>query len=232
MAANAQTLLAYENHVAEYIEQTSQEVEGAAKEWIDSALVDLPSNAKLLELGSAFGRDAAYIASKGYSIECTDAAENFVSYLRDKGFHARLFNAITDELDDEYDLILASAVMLHFIREELALALRKLCASLNPRGRLAISLKRGEGDAWSTEKLGAPDTSVTGKLRTWNLFSALLVSPGGLLTIPGRRGTLLPGSTLSEPNNLSAISSARHKSSKSSSLQPSIAFARAVSGRS
>lgn len=153
---NAQTLLAYENHVAEYIEQTSQEVEGAAKEWIDSALVDLPSNAKLLELGSAFGRDAAYIASKGYSIECTDAAENFVSYLRDKGFHARLFNVITDELDGQYDLILASAVMLHFTREELALALRKLCDSLNPRGRLAISLKRGEGDAWSTEKLGAP----------------------------------------------------------------------------
>ena len=82
--------------------------------------------------------------------------ENFVSYLRDKGFHARLFNAITDELDSEYDLILASAVMLHFTRQELALALRKLCHSLKPQGRLAFSLKRGEGEAWSTEKLGAP----------------------------------------------------------------------------
>ena len=156
IGTNAKTLAAYETHVADYIDGTSQVVDGAHKAWIDAALADLPTTAKVLELGSAFGRDAAYMASKGYSVECTDAAENFVSYLRGKGFSARRFNAITDQLDGEYDLILASAVMLHFTRPELALVLRKLCQSLAPQGRLAISLKRGEGEAWSTEKLGAP----------------------------------------------------------------------------
>ena len=156
IGTNAKTLASYETHVADYIDGTSQVVDGAHKAWIDAALADLPPDAKVLELGSAFGRDAAYMASKGYSVERTDAAENFVSYLRGKGFPARRFNAITDQLDGEYDLILASAVMLHFTRPELALVLRKLCQSLAPQGRLAISLKRGEGEAWSTEKLDAP----------------------------------------------------------------------------
>ena len=154
--SNARTLAAYESRIEAYIDGTPQVVAGASKDWIDAALAGLLPDAKLLELGSAFGRDAAYITSKGYSIECTDAAESFVSFLRDRGFQARPFNAITDELADEYDLILASAVMLHFTRQELALVLRKLCGSLARSGRLAFSLKRGEGEAWSTEKLGTP----------------------------------------------------------------------------
>lgn len=69
-------------------------VTGAAKGWFDASLAGVPLKARILELGSAFGRDAAYIASKGYSVVCSDAAESFVSYLRGKGFRARLFNAI------------------------------------------------------------------------------------------------------------------------------------------
>lgn len=154
--SNNKTLATYESHVTEYIDGTSQVVVGAAKEWIDAALDGMPLGSTILELGSAFGRDATYIASKGYNIECSDAAESFVSYLRDKGFRTRLFNAITDELTEAYDLILANAVLLHFTEQEFVSVMAKLCRSLAPGGRLAISLKRGQGEAWSSEKLGAP----------------------------------------------------------------------------
>jgi SAM-dependent methyltransferase len=154
--SNSETIATYESHVAEYIHGTSHVVVGATKDWIDAALDGVPVGARILELGSAFGRDAAYIASKGCNIECSDATEGFVSYLRDKGFRARQFNAITDELLEVYDLILANAVLLHFTEHEFASVVAKLCRSLAFEGRLAISLKRGRGEAWSSEKLGAP----------------------------------------------------------------------------
>jgi SAM-dependent methyltransferase len=154
--SNRETLRSYSDRIQEYIDGTSQTVSGPVKDWMDAALVNLPQEAKLIELGSAFGRDAAYIRSKGFDVECTDAVEGFVSHLRAKGFRARLYNALTDDLAETYDLILANAVLHHFDREEFAFVLKKLLHSLNSGGRFAFSLKRGKGEAWSVEKIGAP----------------------------------------------------------------------------
>ena len=53
-------------------------------------------------------------------------------------------------------MILANAVLLHFNKAELASVLGKLLRSLRKGGRLAFSLKRGEGEVWSAAKIGAP----------------------------------------------------------------------------
>ena len=153
---NSETLQSYEARVQEYIDGTSQILVGAAKEWIDAALADLSPEAKIVELGSAHGRDAAYIVSKGFEVECTDAVAGFISQLQAKWFNARHYNALTDDLGNEYDLILANAVLLHFNKAELALVLRKLLHSLKKGGRLAFSLKQGQGEVWSVAKIGAP----------------------------------------------------------------------------
>lgn len=155
-ATNSATLQSYEARVQEYIDGTSQTVGGAVKDWIDAALVGFSPEARIVELGSAFGRDAAYIVSKGFEVECTDAVAGFVSQLQAKGFNARHYNALTDDLGDEYDLIFANAVLLHFNKAELASVLKKLLHSLKRGGRLAFSLKRGQGEAWSVAKIGAP----------------------------------------------------------------------------
>ncbi len=161
-AANSETLQSYEARVQEYIDGTSQTVAGAAKDWIDDALAGLSPEAKIVELGSAFGRDAAYIVSKGFEVKCTDAVAGFVSQLQAKGFNARHYNALTDDLGNEYDLIFANAVLLHFNKAELALVLKKLLHSLKRGGGLAFSLKRGQGEAWSAAKIGAPSSFATG----------------------------------------------------------------------
>ncbi len=155
-ATNSETLQSYEARVQEYIDGTSQTVAGAAKDWMDAALADLSPGAKIVELGSAFGRDAAYIVSKGFEVECTDAVAGFVSQLQAKGFNARHYNALTDNLGYEYDLIFANAVLLHFNKAEFTSVLKKLFHSLKKGCRLAFSLKRGEGEAWSAAKIGAP----------------------------------------------------------------------------
>lgn len=154
--SNSETLASYQDRVQQYVDGTAQEVFGAAKAWIDRALDGLATDARILELGSAFGRDAAYMAAKGFTVECSDAVPGFVALLREKGFAARRLNLLTDAVDGPYDLILANAVLLHFTRAEFAAVLTKLAAALNPGGRLAFSLKKGLGEAWSDAKIGAP----------------------------------------------------------------------------
>jgi len=154
--SNAGTLQSYQDHVQDYIDGTSQTVSGAAGSWIDAALSGLPTTARLFELGSAFGRDAAYMAAKGYAVDCSDAVPAFVASLTARGLSARVFNLLTDELTDSYDLVLANAVLLHFTRDEFLFALKAVCRSLTAGGRFAFSLKRGQGEEWSSAKLGAP----------------------------------------------------------------------------
>ena len=153
---NAETLQSYDRHVADYVDGTAQEVSGPSRNWIDAALAGLPAEAEIFELGSAFGRDAAYIRGRGYRVDCSDASRGFVDHLRGLGVEARLFNALTDPLAGPWHLILANAVLLHFNREECAAVLAKMAGALAPGGRFAFSLKAGEGEGWSSHKLNAP----------------------------------------------------------------------------
>lgn len=154
--SNQKTLQAYEDHVKEYIDGTPQTVDGVVKEWLDAAVGKLPQDAKILEVGSAFGRDAAYLQNMGFKVECTDATRAFVEYLNEHGFNARELDAINGEYGGPYDMVLAQAVLLHFTREEAKQAIAKAFAALKEGGIFAFTVKQGEGEKWTDEKLGAP----------------------------------------------------------------------------
>lgn len=154
--ANKQTLQAYEQHVQEYVDGTPQEVSGGVKDWIDRMLDGLPKDASIIEIGSAFGRDAQYIEEQGYAVERTDATHGFVELLEQKGYTARDFNLITDSFEKQYDIVFADAVLLHFTRQELELSLSKVHNALVENGRFVFSLKQGEGEVWTEDKLNAP----------------------------------------------------------------------------
>lgn len=154
--SNNRTVAAYEGGVKEYVSGTPQEVSGQFKDWIDTSLELLSEGANVLELGSAFGRDARYIESKGYLVQRTDATEGFVAMLQNEGYNAKLLNALTDDMGGSYDMIFANAVFLHFRPDELKNVLSKAHESLTNEGVLAFSVKRGDGDEWSSAKLGAP----------------------------------------------------------------------------
>ncbi len=154
--SNDKTLQSYASRLQAFVDGTAPVVGGEVKDWIDALLAGLTPSASILEIGSAFGRDAAYIQSRGFTIHCTDAVAGFVELLRARGFEARLFNILTDAPGRAHDLIFANAVLLHFTHAEFASALAGLRAALVPGGRLAFSLKRGRGEEWSSAKLGAP----------------------------------------------------------------------------
>lgn len=153
---NEQTLDSYNNYLQEYIDGTPHEVSGGQKIWIDTALAKLPSNARILEIGSGFGRDADYMESKGFAVARTDAAQSFVGYMNQNGKNTELLNVITDEIEGSFDMIFANAVLLHLTPEELNATLGKIRLALRREGILTFTMKRGSGSEWSEAKIGAP----------------------------------------------------------------------------
>ncbi len=117
---NERTLKSYNNHLQEYIDGTPHEVESDAsiKAWIDKALSMLPENGVILEIGSGFGRDADYIEQAGFKVVRTEAAHSFVDYLNKNKKGAIELNVITDEIEGEYDMVFANAVLLHLTPDE------------------------------------------------------------------------------------------------------------------
>ena len=123
--ANNRTVESYNAHIQEYIDGTYHEVSGVVKDWLDGSLADVSKDARILEFGSAFGRDAEHLVKLGYVVECTDAAPAFVDLLQQKGFDAKVINTITDELPQGLDFVLANAVLLHFTRDEVSRVIKK-----------------------------------------------------------------------------------------------------------
>lgn len=126
------------------------------KDWIDTVLTLLVAPHRILEIGSANGRDADYIESRGYTVERTDAVTGFVELLQLHGHQARRLNALTDDFGGPYELIFADAVFVHFTSFELMRILASVRRSLSPNGLLAFSLKEGDGSELKIIKLTAP----------------------------------------------------------------------------
>lgn len=152
---NARTLQSYQDKTQEYIEGTPNPDE-TFRAWIDEALQLIPKEGKILEVGSGFGRDAEYIKSRGFNIECSDAVPNFVKQLQKKGLRAHSLDLLKDEIDGKYDMVFACAVLLHFTPEEFKVVVKKIHDALQGGGIFAFSLKKGNGGAWTDEKLDAP----------------------------------------------------------------------------
>lgn len=158
MTSNAKTLKVYSDHFDRYISgtagvTTADEFQG---KWLQQILGRLSKDARILEIGSAFGRDAKFMQDHGYAPELTDAFDVAVEYLDAHGFTARKLNILTDEIGSQYDAIIACAVFLHFTKEEFVQVLNTCHAHLDKTGILAFSLKKGDGELWTDQKMDAP----------------------------------------------------------------------------
>lgn len=154
-STNGGTIETYEHTFDAYLAGSPQSVSGAMKTFIDKSFEDLPPGAKVLELGSGFGRDAQYLQEAGYDVTATDAPGVFVDELKHRGLKATKLNALTDGLP-RTDAVFANAVLLHFSRDETARVLNKANRAINGKGHLVFTVKEGDGEGWSNEKLDAP----------------------------------------------------------------------------
>lgn len=156
MNGNSITVKSYEDNIQKFIDRTPKDMIGDTKVWIDKVIKAGSKHGKNFEIGSGFGRDADYMRALDFRIICSDVSEGFVKVLKQKGYDAKLFNALEDQFDANYDLIFANAVFEHFTRKELISLMIKIYQSLSPNGLLAFSIRQGQGEIWSNEKLDAP----------------------------------------------------------------------------
>ncbi len=157
--SNARTLAVYEAHAEQYAEQTETSGSITHRTFL-RRLARIAPPGEVLEVGSAQGRDAAYLEQHGRRVRRTDGTHAFVAMLRAQGQDADVVNLLTDDLADDthgpYAAVLANAVFLHFTPDELVEVLTRVRAALIPGGVLGFSVKVGEGTQWSDHKLGAP----------------------------------------------------------------------------
>lgn len=104
---------------------------------------------RVLEIGSAGGRDAVMLESLGLTVDRTDITPAFVEALRAAGHDARVVDPLVDDLGSDLDGVWANAVLLHLNRPEMAIVLRRLRDAVRPGGRMFCTLKVGDGDGWS-----------------------------------------------------------------------------------
>jgi SAM-dependent methyltransferase len=143
----------YEQHATRLVTQ----YESLSFEDVHATLIAiLPSpGSTVLDIGAGSGRDAAWLAAKGYDVVAVEPSEAMLAHARAKHTSNRI-QWFSDSLPDlakvrrlglSFDLILLSAVWMHIPPSDRQRALRKLATLLAPKGRIAISLR-----------LGAPDT--------------------------------------------------------------------------
>lgn len=153
------TIETYRQNFDKYVERTPAEPSGEFKEWMNSFLSHIPQGGVILEIGSASGRDARYFADKGYKVVCTDIVPQALQKLSEEGFETAEFDFRNDpkpEWSGKFDGFFANAVLLHAPPDVFENALKNVSVVLKENGVAAFSLKTGEGEEITLEKMDAP----------------------------------------------------------------------------
>jgi SAM-dependent methyltransferase len=150
------TLAAYQDGANLYCAASSGDVAPSVATLLDALVERLSAGSRVLEVGSGPGVEAQYLEDRGLTVERTDATPAFVELLQQRGHRARLLDVRTDELGGPYDAVLANAVLLHLDRDDAERALASCHTATRNGGLLALTLKEGDGESWSSAKLGRP----------------------------------------------------------------------------
>lgn len=147
-----ETLATYNENIDAYMANTISTPSEILKYWIKRSLQWVPHTGTILEVGTWGGRDADYIESLWFNILRSDGATGFVEYHRNMGKNVLLYNVLTDELHDEYDLIFANAVLLHFPHSEVEHILKKWKQHLTPTGKISRCVQEWVGEQLKENK--------------------------------------------------------------------------------
>ncbi len=153
---NKETLQTYENGLDAYVELTPSEMGNEFGLFWENQLKRFDSDSNILEIGTATGRTADYIESLGYSVDRSDAAHAFVDYQKSLGKDAQLVDILDIQVEKQYDLVIAEAVVLHLTDDNFLQALSGVRETLMKDGVFIFTFKSGEGEEVSTHKMNAP----------------------------------------------------------------------------
>ena len=150
------TLDAYQDCIDIYCADSPSAVADPVAALLDAVVARISRHGSVLEVGSGPGLEAQYLEERGVIVDRTDATPAFVDRMRQEGHSVRLLDVREADLGGPYDAVVANAVLLHLERAHAERALASIRTATRPGGVLALTLKEGDGEAWSEAKLGRP----------------------------------------------------------------------------
>ncbi len=146
----------YDTIGAEFLENSRDRSE--MHEWLDRFASSLPAGTLVLDLGAGPGFDSVELRKRGLKAICVDLSLGMLragvcefpgprvqSDLRRLPFPACSVGGAW-----------ANASLLHLSKRDAGLALREIRRVLQPSGVLYVSVKRGSGAEWESERYGKP----------------------------------------------------------------------------
>jgi SAM-dependent methyltransferase len=145
--ADDETLRFYADNAATYAARG----QGTPEAELQTFLGRLHSGARILELGTGGGNDAASMIALGFDVHPTDASPELAAQAQPRlGRPVRIMRF--DELVEEsaYDGVWANACLLHAPSAELTDDLARIHRALRPGGWFVASFKAGSGEGRDT----------------------------------------------------------------------------------
>lgn len=150
----------YHQHAATFAAQyESVSAEQVHQSWLHllPTAHNVPSgrSLKALDVGAGSGRDARFLAARGFevvAVEPADALRQLAIELSAQAIQQPQIQFLADELPtlplvqalhQQFTLVLLSAVWMHLTHAQRAAALPTLCKLLEPQGLLVLTLRHG-----------------------------------------------------------------------------------------
>jgi ubiquinone/menaquinone biosynthesis C-methylase UbiE len=158
------TTESYNNTVKDYIKFT----EGLHQFTESNKFVSyLPKKSNILDLGCAYGRDAAIFIKKGHKVIGIDLSRNMIKAAKARVPKAKFYVMDIRKLkfnDDYFGGVWGSKVYLHVPKKDILRSLKEIYRVIKPGGIFYLSVKRGKG-----EKV-LPDKRYKGINKFWSFF--------------------------------------------------------------
>ncbi|MCF7934594.1 MAG: class I SAM-dependent methyltransferase [Spirochaetia bacterium] len=158
-SAATDTLTYYDNHAA----ATAQRYEQVdSRLFLEGLPIWVQNKAKILDLGSGSGRDAAFLLSEEYDVYGIDGSKAMVE--ESIRLHPELSERLTHQIlpgplpyrDESFDAVISIAFLMHLNRSDVQELCREVLRVLSPHGVFWFSIRLPAGDE-STGQPGAED---------------------------------------------------------------------------
>jgi ubiquinone/menaquinone biosynthesis C-methylase UbiE len=150
-----ETTSTYDRVASRYLEATRER--GLDFDWLRSFAEALPKGSLVLDLGSGPGRDAADLRALGLCPICLDISRGMLRAGVVEYPAARVqadFRAIPIR-NSAVKGVWANASLLHASKSEFSDSMAEVSRVLAPGGQLFLSVKKGDGAQWESERYGS-----------------------------------------------------------------------------
>jgi SAM-dependent methyltransferase len=163
----------YNRNAEAYATNTAQMLD---LEWLEKFTSYVRPGGRILDVGSASGRDSSWFASRGFEVVGIDIAESLVKMatVTVPGARFAVMNLMDLDFEDQsFDGIWCSCVLLHIPRSDAPAAIRKMGSKLRPDGVFYVLVKEGATDGLEEDSRYKNAVKFSSYFEAWEIRTML-----------------------------------------------------------